>query len=316
MGIAYLEFLRRARGLGSLRRRAQTIARRYGLTSSRMMEAIDALVSELEQYECRATFPVTAVALARNPAPIRYLRERGAEIAVHGWNHVDLERYSLEQLREYLSRALELFERQGIPVWGFRSPYLRHNGAIRQAAEEAGFRYVSNQPVLWDTIELSGYSRERLQAYQQAIDFYGPKVSAEHLSLPVMQGRIVEIPVSLPDDEMLVERLGAGSAQIAEVWTRILHQTYARGELFVLQLHPERAEVCAPALGRVLSEARALNPPVWIASLHEVAEWWRQRQIESGRAPFWPGNARSALSITGDIDALTLWDYGARFIGR
>lgn len=30
----------------------------------------------------------------------------------------------------------------------------------------------------------------------------------------------------------------------------------------------------------------------------------------------WPNSARSALSITGDIDALTLWDYGLRFLGR
>jgi len=30
----------------------------------------------------------------------------------------------------------------------------------------------------------------------------------------------------------------------------------------------------------------------------------------------WPNGARSALAITGDIDALTLWDYGLRFFGR
>jgi peptidoglycan/xylan/chitin deacetylase (PgdA/CDA1 family) len=30
----------------------------------------------------------------------------------------------------------------------------------------------------------------------------------------------------------------------------------------------------------------------------------------------WPYGARSALAITGDVDALTLWDYGWRFLGR
>ncbi|MEM2125307.1 MAG: polysaccharide deacetylase family protein [Candidatus Methanosuratincola sp.] len=30
----------------------------------------------------------------------------------------------------------------------------------------------------------------------------------------------------------------------------------------------------------------------------------------------WPDGARSALSITGDIDAMTFWDYSFRFIGR
>jgi hypothetical protein len=44
-------------------------------------------------------------------------------------------------------------------------------------------------------------------------------------------------------------------------------------------------------------------------------------QIEDTDGPLvrlgrWPNGARSALSITGDIDALTLWDYGLRFLGR
>jgi hypothetical protein len=30
----------------------------------------------------------------------------------------------------------------------------------------------------------------------------------------------------------------------------------------------------------------------------------------------WPNGARSALSITGDVDALTIWDYAFRFLGR
>jgi peptidoglycan/xylan/chitin deacetylase (PgdA/CDA1 family) len=43
-------------------------------------------------------------------------------------------------------------------------------------------------------------------------------------------------------------------------------------------------------------------------------------QIERGNFPLlrlgrWPHAARSALCITGDIDALTLWDYGMRFLG-
>jgi hypothetical protein len=44
-------------------------------------------------------------------------------------------------------------------------------------------------------------------------------------------------------------------------------------------------------------------------------------EIEEGEWPLirlgrWPGGARSALAVTGDIDAVTLWDYGFRAIGR
>lgn len=43
-------------------------------------------------------------------------------------------------------------------------------------------------------------------------------------------------------------------------------------------------------------------------------------QIERGDWPLlrlgrWPNGARSALCVTGDIDALTLWDYGLRVLG-
>ena len=433
MQMNYFIQLIHSKGLGQLAYRGLAISRRYGVTPGRMMRAFDQFLGILEQYGCRATFPVTAVTLARHPAPFHRLQERGMELAIHGWTHVNLERYSLEQQREHISRAIDTFARYGISAVGFRSPYLRHNGAIREAAEVMGFRYMSNQPVLWDAVDLSAQPQERLQAYQRAIGFYKPWSSAKHPSLPLVRGEIIEIPVSLPDDEMLVERLKAGSAQIAEVWTRILYQTYARGELFALQLHPERAELCAPALSRVLSEARALSPPVWIACLYEVAEWWKQRrmvrvdverrdqsrydivihgptqvsalvrsahvmgksetwgngyqlvrahhfsvssdsrpfigvsvrtsrslvdflqqqgylvetsereaeysvyldfpefsegegkglleEIEAAQSPLvrinpWPGNVRSALAITGDIDALTLWDYGSRLVGR
>jgi hypothetical protein len=44
-------------------------------------------------------------------------------------------------------------------------------------------------------------------------------------------------------------------------------------------------------------------------------------EIEESKAPLvrlgrWPDGARSALCITGDIDALTIWDYYLRFIGK
>jgi hypothetical protein len=44
-------------------------------------------------------------------------------------------------------------------------------------------------------------------------------------------------------------------------------------------------------------------------------------QIEETDSPLvrlgrWPDGAQSALAVTGDIDALTLWDYGLRMIGK
>jgi peptidoglycan/xylan/chitin deacetylase (PgdA/CDA1 family) len=432
-----LEFLVRAKGVKGLGRRAVALGRRYGVTPARMVAALEALVEVLDKYGCPATFPVTAVALARHPTPIRRLQGQGIELAAHGWTHVDLEDAPMEQQVAHMSRAQAVFDRHGISAVGFRSPYLRRNGSLRKAAVTAGFRYVSNQPVLWDVVgevgEAGGQGEgDRAQAYQQAVDFYEPWSAARRLSVPILHERIVEIPVSLPDDEMLVERLGADGIQIAEAWASILRQTYADGELFTVQLHPERAEMCIPALERVLGDARSYSPPVWIARLDEIAAWWQRRravridivdkghkqydvtirgdaevsvlvrraevmgtsqtradgynltwdhrfavrcesrpcvgvsqrtdkgmvqflkdqgypvelsrepagyavyldrpsfrgederflvrEIEGSKGPMirvnrWPGGARSGLAISGDIDALTLWDYGQRLFG-
>jgi hypothetical protein len=88
----------------------------------------------------------------------------------------------------------------------------------------------------------------------------------------------VEIPVSLPEDEMLVDRLGIkDEKRIAGIWQDILKESHARGELFTLQLHPERILSCQLALSEVLGQAKALSPPVWVATLREIAEWWREK---------------------------------------
>lgn len=44
-------------------------------------------------------------------------------------------------------------------------------------------------------------------------------------------------------------------------------------------------------------------------------------EIEQGEFPLvrlgrWPNGAQSALCVTGDIDAMTMWDYGLRFLGH
>jgi hypothetical protein len=44
-------------------------------------------------------------------------------------------------------------------------------------------------------------------------------------------------------------------------------------------------------------------------------------ELEGLKAPLlrfarWPSGAGSALAITGDVDALTIWDYGLRLLGK
>jgi hypothetical protein len=423
----------KAKGLFTLYRRSRSIAQHYGLNASRMDHALQRFSEILRRYDCGATFPITAVALIRHSHTISKYLDKNIEFAVHGYTHIDYKQIAPESQLDHLQRARDVFTRVGIAPLGFRSPYLRRDDHLYAAIDAAGFSYVSNQPILWDTVDKAALASSVIAGYERAITFYDPWRAAERVSLPRQKGNLIEIPIALPDDEILIERLGGINGLVKETWRSILTLTYQRGELFTLQLHPERTALCANGLSTVLAEARALKPAVWCARLDEIAAWWKVRaeasvaisetdngechciisgpseitilaraieinapsspwtdgyrivnatsfafkspcrpfiglspstsdaltsflhqqgylvefslernrfayyidqnnfdpsqeqvlleKIEGSGQPLlklgrWPNGAKSALSITGDIDAITLWDYGLRLIGK
>jgi hypothetical protein len=426
----------KAKGRLALVKRAGRIITRYGLTPSKMAQALDRFSQILRDFRCGATFPITAAAIGRNSKIIERYVAQGIEFAIHGYRHIDYSQLALEEQMAHLRQARATFSLAGVPFSGFRSPYLRFNQHLHQAAREVGLSYLSNQPILWDVLNGESFSSAAQTAYKRAIALYAPWSAGEQPALPQLCHELVEIPVSLPDDEILVDRLGGDADGLVErAWSRILAETHQREELFALQLHPERIAQCTSALRALLAQAQALNPPVWVARLCEIAAWWRARcaatvavtntgngnlclslkgpdgmvflarnvetemeglahpwvhgyrrcetqrlilntgirpfigvpagtapeliyylreqgyivevsdnsqnysvyldrtgaipknkrslltQMEEGNQPLvklgrWPGNNCSALAITGDIDALTLWDYGLRYWGH
>lgn len=424
----------KAKGSFALLRRARSIVGRYGLTATQMDQALQRFAEVLRGFNLGATFPITAVTLKRNSNSIARYLDQNIEFAVHGYTHVDYTRLSHDEQITHMRLARSTFEDMGILAKGFRSPYLGRGADLYSAIVSADFAYASNQPILWNSLATDALTPSARDNYRRAVTFYAPWLDHERLSVPHLQGPLVEIPVSLPDDEILVERLGGATNGLLErSWLSILTKTHQRGELFTLQLHPERITVCSQALAAVLTEARTLKPAVWCARLDEIADWWRERatatteianggnnrfhvtvtgprgttiliravetdapttswvdgyqkmenaaftvsatcrpfiglspstspqlvdllrqqgyivelslesqsysiyfdcptftedqefelvtQIERNGRPLvrlgrWPNGCRSALAITGDVDALTLWDYGLRFLGR
>jgi peptidoglycan/xylan/chitin deacetylase (PgdA/CDA1 family) len=418
----------KGKGPFNLARRAASIVRGYGITPTRIDRALEQFTTTLSQSGCSATFLITAVALGRNPQVIKKYQEQGIEWAIHGYRHIDHCQLSPAEQLAQLELARQLFGSVGIQAQGFRGPYLHANADTLLALQRQGLAYDSSQGLSWDVLD----GREP-PAYRHVLGFYGALPASDYPSLPSLEGDLVCIPYSLPDDEALAHRLSLETiAQMSALWLAILRRSYELGELFTLGLHPERTFICQEPLAAVLSEARQLDPPVWIARLDEIAAWWRARnearvkiadtadgklqvavtgptgitvlarglevdvptqpwadgyqqvpaatftvhallrpciglspaaspklssfvrqqgyivemseqghryacyldqmdftpedqrpllaQIESAghslvRLGRWPNGARSALAITGDIDAMTLWDYGLRFLG-
>lgn len=268
---------RGARGLAS---RVGSVFQRFGVSPrpfGRRLEQFDAVTAE---FGARPSWAITACVLARHGAMSRRFAERGVEYAIHGLVHDDHSRPGFQEQRSSIGRAAEIFKRVGVPYTGFRAPYLRCNRATYDAVRDLGMRYNSTQPVLFPCVpDEPAKECPAGETYRRALEHLYSAIDATRTAVRPRQERgIVSIPVALPDDEIMIERLRFDDRAQAGVWLAILETTFSKGELFTVQLHPERIYECTFALRAALAEARKRRPEVWIATLGEIADWWRRRR--------------------------------------
>ena len=270
--------LSKSRGTRNLFLRIITILTRFGITAKGFQHKLKRYSVVTSSLGCTPTFAITAVILKRHAGIIRELHKQGVEFAVHGYIHTDYRLISLEQQTQHFNKAIKIFESSQIPFTGFRAPFLRINGKTPQVLGNLGFKYDSSHSLNWDVIDPAKYSKQSWHEYNRLLDYYVPLNSEEYLSLPRFINGFVEIPVSLPDDEAMVDRLGLkDEKEISRLWLDILQRTYNRGELFTVQLHPERITLCENALIDIIQQSKQHNPPIWVPTLQEIAEWWREK---------------------------------------
>jgi peptidoglycan/xylan/chitin deacetylase (PgdA/CDA1 family) len=271
------KFVLGSRGLTNTVRRAWQVATRFGLTPGRSESRLMALAETVMEYGAAPTLPITASVLERNPGVGRRLKEKGVELPIHGLVHTDMSLLTDEAQRAHMEKAAAIFDRHGIDVCGFRSPYLRYNEATLEAVEALGLSYDSNLAFYWEPgAAFSSLSREEADGLARGLRFYRPLTRAEDRSLPRFVGRLVEIPVSLPDDEILLDRMGMEPEKIGDVWNEMGYMALERRELLTIQLHPERALILEKSLRKVLNLSRQQNS-FWVATLAEIDSWWRAR---------------------------------------
>ncbi len=272
--------------------RAWLIWRRFGLGRRGMLRNLRCLNAVLERHGARATLFVPATVLHDHRASLEPFLTPTFEWGVHSDDHTDLSRLPAPEQERRIGRAVALFEAAGVPFAGFRAPYLKTSAATVPALVRTGrFLYDSSPCLLWDDVLEPA-------AGSHALEFYQPSLRSAEPCRVDREGALTRIPVSLPDDDILVDRERRGPDEIYAIWSAILERSHREGEIFVLQLHPERACELAGVLSRLLERARELSPPVWIATLGEVA-------AREG----WPSPCRSAFCVTGDLDAMAVSDF-------
>lgn len=256
------------------------LMQRYGISASRAKKRVFDCVDRLARYECRPTFPTPGQVVARNGTFCRELQRRGAELAVHGYHHLDFRALSGDESRRQFAGAADAYQRNGIEFEGFRCPYLSYAEQLNDTLPSRQFQYSSNKAIWWDVIAAGsdhGAGNGAKAVFEGLSRFYRAESSKTHLAVPRMSDHLLEIPVCLPDDLQLLDGLKLDARGVRQAWIDILHQIHHRGELFDLMFHPESFEHCGPALEAVLREARNLQPAVWITQLREVNQWWREK---------------------------------------
>ncbi len=272
-----LSFVLDHRGLRNSVARGLQVGTRFGLTAVKMERRLAAYADLVGQYGAYPSLPITAAVLDRNPHVARRLLDKGVELCVHGLVHNDLSRLDRDIQKQQIEEAIGLFRKHDIDFSGFRSPYLRYNDATLNVIEECGFEYDSNLPFYWEPPDsfrhLTGLESDGLE---RGLLFYKPVKYPQDRSLPRFTGGLVELPVSLPDDEILLDRMGWAPPKIGEIWQEVASMALDRGELFTVQLHPERMLLLRDSLKQVLDFAKSKND-FWIATMGEIARWWKQR---------------------------------------
>lgn len=278
-------------------KRGRIIIRVLGLTSRKMAANLRKYCRILDKYRTTATFPVPAVVLEKHFNVLAGFKDR-VEFAVHGYSHKDYSLLTRRDCEEEFRKAKSIFSRLGLPAAGFRAPYLKWNGNTLRAAARH-YEYDSSQSLLWHDEQLDNVR-------DWILSFYNPKDASQCQSLPVFFGDAIHLSVSLPDDEILGDRLSMSRVKATQFWLRILEQTYRRGEMFVLQLHPERIGRFDKSLESVLKNAAARKPGVWFATLKEIAEWWRARREFGMEVTKKDNGYRVKLKAEGEASATVL----------
>lgn len=293
MPISYLYESITSRGFKETVKRILTIIKRYGLSKKRMFNNLELLIDILNEYDAKATLPITATTLLHNPEILEVLDAR-IELAIHGYKHIDHTQLSYKELLCQLNNALEIFKKNKIIVYGFRAPYLKVNDTVIKVISDIGLKYDSSHPIYYFNV-LPDELRNA-KSLKKLVNMYNFKCSVP--TVFKIRNEIIEIPVTLPDDEMLADRLSLSPTGIAKYWIRVLDEiSKFKGGIFVLQIHPERIGFLEYSLRKVLEEA--INREFDLVNLKDMCIKYEKGKMDENKC---------YLAITGDIDILGILD--------
>jgi len=255
------------------------ILKHYGFRQKKFERVVKFYIDILRKYNIHATFPITADLLIKNDHMINCLLDDHIDFAVHGYNHIDYSQLSDTQQMAHFDKAVRLFKRSYIKFSGFRCPYLRYNADTLGVLNRLSFTWDSSQAIYWDVLNHYKFSQRSRHNFNKVLSQYDFKFATNCVSVPRIEQNLVEIPVSLPDDDLLVSRLKIRDTQLLrKILQDMLRLSYRRGELFTVLIHPERIRYYDGSIDHMLQKALNKKPKVWVTSMKQIAEWWQEKR--------------------------------------
>jgi peptidoglycan/xylan/chitin deacetylase (PgdA/CDA1 family) len=179
------------------------------------------------------------------------LRDAGHELGVHGLRHDGRDLASRRMVERRLPAMRDAAARWG--AVGFRAPATQRSWELMPLL---GFDYDSSYP---DT------------------DPYEPQAGGCCSTLPFFNDRLVELPITVPQDHTVFEILGLDDESL---WIEKIEHLRSRGAMALMLTHPDylpEGGRAFRAYERVLARY-AGDATAWRALPRDVAAWWRRRR--------------------------------------
>src|SRR5260370_2969834 len=110
---------------------------------------------------------------------------------------------------------------------GFRNPYLGRTEESLDVYASLGFNYESNIAVLHDVVDLKAFSPLLQSGFAKSLKLFQAIPCSAYVLRPHFERDLLRIPTSIPDDEMLFDRLRITDPQERGlIWSKVMPRVY------------------------------------------------------------------------------------------
>lgn len=222
----------------------------HDVESAYGLKHIHAICAIEEEFGFHSSWNIVPYKYRIDQGVIDDLRQRGCEIGIHGYNHDGKLFWSEATFRQRVPAINAAIERYR--AVGFRAPMAHRN-----------LRWMQQLNITYDS---SCFDIDPFQAMPGGIGSLWP----------IIAGRFVELPYTLPQDHTLFVGLGETSDRI---WVNKLSLIRRFGGMALMLTHPDyldtprRRGLYRDFLAKVRD-----GGGYWHALPHDVALWWRARR--------------------------------------